>query len=67
MWPAKTDFEQLLLIKNSLGNLTEKQSLTLITQGLYDQVSDTRLPEHYLLLFLYLLSYKHSNNVNQTG
>lgn len=40
VWPGKTDFDQLCMIKNSLGPLTPSQTHTLITQGLYDQVSD---------------------------
>ena len=39
LWPGKTDFDQLSIIKNSLGNLTASQTSTLVKTRLYDQVS----------------------------
>lgn len=39
IWPGKTDLDQLFIIKNSLGSLTPSQTHTLLSQGIYDQVS----------------------------
>lgn len=39
IWPGKSDLDQLCMIKSSLGQLTSSQMHTLLTQSIYDQVS----------------------------
>lgn len=38
MWPGKTDYDQLSIIRSSLGQLTGKQTQTLLDRAIYDQV-----------------------------
>lgn len=45
IWPGKTDLDQLLIIKNSLGQLTPTQTNTLVARGIYDQMNTNRLLE----------------------
>lgn len=63
LWPGKTDLDQLMMIKSSLGSLTSSQAHNLLTQNLYDQINiervlnqpngsmadslERRLPAHY--------------------
>lgn len=39
VWPGRTDYDQLSIIKSSLGQLTAKQTKTLLDRSIYDQVS----------------------------
>lgn len=43
IWPGKTDLDQLFTIESSLGPLTQSQTHTLLSQGIYDQASIDRL------------------------
>lgn len=40
MWPGMTDLDQLSIISGSLGQLTGKQTQTLLDRAIYEQVSE---------------------------